>query len=96
MIIIISKDDSKHTYRLAAQLNLCIKRTIMKKNMGNFDRISRSILAVILGVLYLTGVISGTLGLVILLVGVIFLLTSLVSFCPLYTLIGINTCSIKK
>ncbi len=54
----------------------------MKKNMGTADRIVRILVAVLVSVLYFTGVISGTLGVVLLVVGVIFLLTSFVSFCP--------------
>lgn len=54
----------------------------MKKNMGTADRIVRILVAVLVSVLYFTGVISGTLGVVLLVVGVIFLLTSFVSFFP--------------
>jgi hypothetical protein len=64
----------------------------MKKNMGNADRIIRTIVALLVGYLYFTGAISGTLGVILLVVSVVFLLTSLISFCPLYTLLGINTC----
>ncbi|WP_323789764.1 DUF2892 domain-containing protein [Psychroserpens sp.] len=68
----------------------------MKKNMGSADRIIRIIIAAIVGVLYLTGIISGTLGLVLLVLAVIFVLTSLISFCPLYAPFGISSCSLKK
>lgn len=68
----------------------------MKKNMGNADRIIRTIIAVIIAVLYFTGTITGTLGLVLLVLAGIFVLTSLVSFCPLYTLFGLNTCPTKE
>jgi len=68
----------------------------MKKNLGNADRVIRLILAVIFGVLYFTGTVSGTLGLVLMILGVVFVLTSLVSFCPLYAIVGLNTCSTKK
>jgi hypothetical protein len=63
----------------------------MKLNMGTTDRIIRTLLAIIIGVLYFTNVVGGTLGLVLLIVAVIFLLTSLVSFCPLYAPFGIST-----
>jgi len=63
----------------------------MKKNMGGADRIIRIIIALVVGVLYYTGTISGTLGMVLLVLGVVFLLTSFVNFCPLYTFLGINT-----
>ena len=64
----------------------------MKKNMGNTDRIVRFALAIVFGALYFTGTITGTWGVVLLVVGAIFILTTLVSFCPLYTLMGIDTC----
>ncbi len=64
--------------------------------MGNADRVVRTIIALIVGYLYYTGAISGTLGIVLMVLAIVFLLTSLVSFCPLYTLFGMNTCSTKK
>ncbi len=63
----------------------------MKTNMGTFDRILRVVVAVVIAVLYFTGTISGTLGIVLLALGGIFLLTSVLSFCPLYFPFGINT-----
>ena len=68
----------------------------MKKNMGNGDRFIRILLAIIIGILYYTEVISGTLGLVLLILAGIFVLTSFVSFCPLYAPLGISTCKVKK
>jgi hypothetical protein len=68
----------------------------MKKNMGNADRIVRFLVAALVAVLYFTNTITGTLGIVLLVIAAVFVLTSLVSFCPLYTLIGMNTCSAKK
>ena len=70
----------------------------MKKNMSNVDRIVRIILAIVFGALYFTGTVTGTFGIVLLVLGAVFVLTSLVSFCPLYTLFGISTChaEIKK
>ncbi len=67
----------------------------MKTNMGTIDRIIRIIIAAIIGVLYYTGTITGTLGIVLLVLAAIFVLTSFVSFCPLYTLFGFNTCPLK-
>ncbi|MCU0397587.1 MAG: DUF2892 domain-containing protein [Cyclobacteriaceae bacterium] len=64
----------------------------MKKNMGNADRIIRVVLAVIFAALYFSGTVTGTLGIVLVVLGAVFLLTSLISFCPLYTLVGLNTC----
>lgn len=68
----------------------------MTKNMGSTDRSIRVIIAVIIGVLYFMGIISGTLGLVLLVLAGIFVLTSFISFCPLYAPFGINTCKNKK
>ena len=68
----------------------------MKKNMGSADRIIRILIAVVIAVLYYTGAISGTVGLVLLILAGVFVLTSLVSFCPLYAPFGINTCPAKK
>jgi hypothetical protein len=68
----------------------------MKKNMGNADRVIRLMLAAIFAVLYFTGTVPGTLGLVLVILGGVFLLTSLISFCPLYSIVGLNTCPTKK
>jgi hypothetical protein len=68
----------------------------MKKNMGSADRVIRVLLAAVFAVLYFTGTVTGTLGLVLVILGAVFLLTSLVSFCPLYTLVGLSTCPTKK
>lgn len=67
----------------------------MKKNMGGADRIIRIIVAAIIGVLFFTGIISGTLGIILLVLAGVFVLTSFISFCPLYAPFGISTCSIK-
>lgn len=64
----------------------------MKKNMGTADRIIRTLLAVLFAVLYFTTVITGTLGIVLMVLAVVFLLTSFISFCPLYAPFGIKTC----
>ena len=68
----------------------------MKKNMGLADRMVRILLAVVFAVLYFSNVVTGTLGIVLLVLGGVFLLTSLVSFCPLYTLFGASTCPVEK
>ena len=68
----------------------------MKKNMGGADRIIRIIIAALVGVLYWQGIIEGTLAYVLLAVTGVFLVTSFVSFCPLYTIVGLNTCRVKK
>ena len=68
----------------------------MKKNMGTADRVIRIIIAAIVGVLYFTDLISGTLGIILLVVAGVFVLTSFVSFCPLYAPFGISTCALKR
>jgi len=67
----------------------------MKKNMGTADRIIRILIAAVLAYLYFSGTVTGTLGIVLIVVAAVFVLTSLVSFCPLYPLLGINTCAKK-
>lgn len=68
----------------------------MKRNMGNADRVIRILAAAAIAVLYFTGNISGTLAYVLLGVGAIFLLTSLIGSCPLYSVFGMNSCKAKK
>ena len=60
--------------------------------MGSADKLVRVLIAVAIAVLYYLEMISGALALVLLAFALIFLLTSLVSFCPLYTIFGMNTC----
>jgi hypothetical protein len=67
----------------------------MKKNMGGADRIIRIIIAVVVGILYLQGIIAGTLAYVLLALAAVFVITSFISFCPLYRLVGMNTCPRK-
>ena len=64
--------------------------------MGSADRIIRFIIAAIVVVLYYTGTVSGTLGIVLLVLAGVFVLTSFISFCPLYAQFGIRTCSVKE
>ena len=63
----------------------------MKANMGTTDKIIRIAVAALIAILYFTNVISGTLGIVLLVAAAVFVLTSLISFCPLYPIIGVNT-----
>jgi uncharacterized MAPEG superfamily protein len=63
----------------------------MKKNMGTADRAVRVIVAVIFGVLILTNAVSGVLAGVLGVLAVVFVLTSIVGFCPLYVPFGIST-----
>ena len=68
----------------------------MTINMGKADRLIRPLLAVVFITLYVTGVVSGTLAIVLLVLATIFLLTSLVGFCPLYRVLGLSTCPVKS
>jgi len=68
----------------------------MTINMGSADRFIRPILAIVFIALYFTGTVTGTVGIVLLVLAGVFLLTSMVGMCPLYTLLGINTCKVKS
>lgn len=68
----------------------------MKKNMGTADRIIRLIIAAVAAYLYFTNIVTGTLGLMLVIVAVIFTLTSVVSFCPIYAPFGLSTCKVKE
>jgi hypothetical protein len=63
----------------------------MKKNMGSIDKAVRILAAIIVLVLYLAGQITGAAAIILGVIAVVFIITSLVSFCPLYTLFKINT-----
>ena len=64
----------------------------MKKNMGSYDKLIRLIVAIAFIVLYYKEVLTGTLGIIALVLALVLTVTSLIGFCPLYTLFGINTC----
>ncbi|MEI7504150.1 MAG: DUF2892 domain-containing protein [Paludibacter sp.] len=64
----------------------------MKKNMGSYDKLIRLSVAIVLIILYYNGVLAGTLGIVALVIALIFTVTSLIGFCPLYAIFGIKTC----
>lgn len=63
----------------------------MKPNMGSIDRIIRIMIAAIFAILYFSNVITGTIGIILLVVSAVFLLTSFLNFCPLYSILGIST-----
>lgn len=63
----------------------------MKKNMGSADKIVRIIVALIIGGLYFSNAISGTMAIVLAILAVVFLATAFVGFCPLYLPFGIST-----
>jgi hypothetical protein len=68
----------------------------MKNNMGIADKVIRILVAIVIAYLFFTNVLTGTLGIVLLVLAGVFLLTSFISFCPLYLLFGINTCKKKE
>jgi len=63
----------------------------MKRNMSNTDRIIRVVVAALFAYLYFGGIVTGVLGIVLVVLGAVFLLTSVVAFCPLYLPFKINT-----
>lgn len=68
----------------------------MKKNMGTTDKVIRIIIAAIVISLFATEKITGTFGIVLIAVAAVFVLTSFISFCPLYAPFGISTCKLKS
>ncbi len=67
----------------------------MKKNLGNADKTIRILIAAVAALLFFTNIVTGTLGIIMLVGGGILLATSLINFCPLYAILGINTCPRK-
>jgi hypothetical protein len=63
----------------------------MKKNIGSIDKVIRILIAVVIAILFFTKVITGVLGIVLIVLAAVFVLTSLISFCPLYLPFGIHT-----
>lgn len=63
----------------------------MKRNMSNVDRIARVLIAALFAYLYFGGIVTGTFGIVLVVLGAVFLLTSVISFCPLYTIFNFST-----
>lgn len=68
----------------------------MKANMGTIDKTIRVLIAITVGILIYTNVISGTLAIVAGILSIVFVLTSMVSFCPLYAIFGIKTCKSRN
>ncbi len=63
----------------------------MKQNMGTVDRALRTLVAIVIAILYFTDQITGTAALILGLFAVIFLLTSFMGFCPLYLPLKLST-----
>ena len=68
----------------------------MKKNMSSADKIIRLVISAIMVTLYLTNIVSGTIGIILLVLSFVFTLTSIMRFCPLYAIFGFSTCSVKN
>lgn len=66
----------------------------MKQNVGTADKYIRVLLAIVIAILYFTDVISGTLAIILAIIGVALIITSLLSFCPAYAVLTIST--VKK
>lgn len=67
----------------------------MTKNMGVIDRTFRIIVALVIVTLFYKNIITGTLAYILLAFAVVFVLTSFIGFCPIYKLLGINSCKTK-
>ncbi len=68
----------------------------MQKNVGTIDRTIRALVGVILLAVYFLGALQGVLGIVALVAGIVMLATAAMGWCPPYSLLGINTCSVKR
>lgn len=66
----------------------------MKKNVGSIDKIIRFLIAALIAVLFFTKVITGTIGIILLVFAGILIITGLVGFCGIYSLLGISTCKV--
>ncbi len=68
----------------------------MTKNMGTLDRLLRTAVAVVVGVLYFTGQITGLAAAILGIFALIFLATSAMGSCPLYLPFGLSTRGASK
>jgi len=68
----------------------------MKKNMGSAERIIRMVIAAVIALLFFTNIMSGTIGIILLIAAAIFVATSFISFCPIYKIFGASACSIQE
>jgi Protein of unknown function (DUF2892) len=63
----------------------------MKANIGSLDKVIRIFLAIVFAMLYITKMVEGTVSIILLVVGGVLLLTSIINFCPLYAIMGLNS-----
>ena len=68
----------------------------MKANMGMADKAIRLMIAIVLIILFYKGILPGIIGIIGLILALLLTVTSLIGFCPIYTLFKINTCDVKK
>ena len=68
----------------------------MKQNVGTIDKVLRIAIAAILAYLYFSETVTGTLGIIALVIAAAALITSAIGFCGLYSIIGVNTCKVKS
>lgn len=79
----------------ACELFFILNQTDMKTNMGTADRIIRLFISALFATLYITDVVPGILGIILLVLAGVFTLTSIFSFCPIYYLFGLSTCGVQ-
>lgn len=63
----------------------------MKKNIGTLDKVIRVLIALLIAFLYFSNLIPETLGIILIVISVVLVITSFISFCPLYQIFGIKT-----
>jgi hypothetical protein len=68
----------------------------MKSNIGFVDKTLRVIIAFAFSALYFTQTVQGAFGILLLTIGGVLIFTSILGFCPLYKIIGISTCKVKR
>lgn len=68
----------------------------MKKNLGSTDRIVRLFIGIVLTIAWFTHLITGPLGFIWTIAGIVLALTSFFSFCPIYRVFKISSCKKEK
>lgn len=68
----------------------------MKPNVGTTDKLIRFLIAIVLVALFLFDVLTGTWGIVAIVVASALTLSNILGYCFFYTLIGVNTCKARK
>jgi len=68
----------------------------MKNNMSAYDKLIRLVVSIVLIILYYKHIVAGTIGIICLVVALILTITSLIGFCPIYKILGLNTRTPQK